>query len=54
LPEVEFVDIGVQTMRLRMIKSAEEIAVITHGYDHAQDLTRPARRTDFSQSEQRD
>jgi creatinase len=31
LPDVEFVDIGVQTMRLRMIKSAEEIAVITHG-----------------------
>jgi creatinase len=31
LPDVEFVDIGVQTMRLRMIKSVEEIAVITHG-----------------------
>src|SRR5260370_27051925 len=31
LPDVEFVDIGAQTMRLRMIKSAEEIAVITHG-----------------------
>jgi len=31
LPEVEFVDIGAPTMHLRMIKSAEEIAVIRHG-----------------------
>ncbi|MDE1179320.1 M24 family metallopeptidase [Paraburkholderia sp.] len=31
LPDVEFVDIGAQTMRLRMFKSAEEIAVIRHG-----------------------
>ncbi|MGF6970478.1 creatinase [Paraburkholderia sp. WC7.3g] len=31
LPSVEFVDISAQTMRLRMIKSAEEIEVIRHG-----------------------
>lgn len=31
LPEVELVDIGVPTMRMRMIKSAEEIAVISEG-----------------------
>ncbi|MFC3625354.1 M24 family metallopeptidase [Vogesella amnigena] len=31
LPSVEFVDIGAPTMRLRMIKSAEEIALIKHG-----------------------
>jgi creatinase len=31
LPEVELVDIGVPSMRMRMIKSAEEIAVITEG-----------------------
>lgn len=31
LPSVEFVDISAQTMRMRMIKSAEEIEVIKHG-----------------------
>jgi creatinase len=31
LPSVEFVDISAQTMRMRMIKSAEEIEVIRHG-----------------------
>jgi len=31
LPEAELVDIGVASMRMRMIKSAEEIAVITEG-----------------------
>ncbi|MFT6914729.1 MAG: creatinase [Motiliproteus sp.] len=31
LPSATFVDIGVPTMKLRMIKSAEEIAVIKHG-----------------------
>lgn len=31
LPGVEFVDIGVATMQMRMIKSAEEIAVIKQG-----------------------
>lgn len=31
LPSVEFIDIGVQTMRMRMIKSDEEIALIKHG-----------------------
>lgn len=31
LPVVEFVDISAQTMRMRMIKSAEEIEVIKHG-----------------------
>ncbi|GMQ75610.1 MAG: M24 family metallopeptidase [Gammaproteobacteria bacterium] len=31
LPEAELVDIGVAGMRMRMIKSAEEIAVITEG-----------------------
>ncbi|MHA6963874.1 M24 family metallopeptidase [Zobellella denitrificans] len=31
LPEAEFVDIGVPTMKMRMIKSAEEIALIKQG-----------------------
>jgi creatinase len=31
LPSVEFVDVGAQTMRMRMIKSDEEIALIRHG-----------------------
>lgn len=31
LPNVEFVDIGVPCMKLRMIKSAEEIELIKHG-----------------------
>ena len=31
LPTSEFTDIGVPTMQMRMIKSAEEIAVIKHG-----------------------
>ena len=31
LPEAEFVDIGVPTMQLRMIKSAEEHALIRQG-----------------------
>ncbi|WP_024302013.1 M24 family metallopeptidase [Pseudogulbenkiania sp. MAI-1] len=31
LPSVEFVDISAATMRMRMIKSAEEIALIKHG-----------------------
>lgn len=31
LPSVEFVDVSAQTMRMRMIKSAEEIALIKHG-----------------------
>ncbi len=31
LPGVELVDIGIASMRMRMIKSAEEIAVITEG-----------------------
>ncbi len=31
LPSVEFADIGVPTMKMRMIKSAEEIAVIKQG-----------------------
>ena len=31
LPSVEFVDISAQTMRMRMIKSSEEIALIKHG-----------------------
>ncbi|GAA3700772.1 M24 family metallopeptidase [Oceanisphaera sediminis] len=31
LPEAEFVDIGVPTMKMRMYKSAEEIAVIKQG-----------------------
>ncbi|MGB0387885.1 MAG: M24 family metallopeptidase [Ardenticatenaceae bacterium] len=31
LPDVQLVDIGKGTMRMRMIKSAEEIAVIRHG-----------------------
>ena len=31
LPDVELVDIGKGTMRMRMIKSAEEIALIRHG-----------------------
>ena len=31
LPDVEFVDIGAPTMRLRMLKSAEEIELIKHG-----------------------
>ncbi|WP_107850446.1 M24 family metallopeptidase [Oceanimonas marisflavi] len=31
LPEAEFVDIGVPTMKMRMVKSAEEIALIKQG-----------------------
>ncbi|MDP5291566.1 M24 family metallopeptidase [Oceanimonas sp. CHS3-5] len=31
MPEAEFVDIGVPTMKMRMIKSAEEIALIKQG-----------------------
>lgn len=31
LPDVEFVDIGAPAMRLRMVKSAEEIELIRHG-----------------------
>ena len=31
LPDVEFVDIGTPAMRLRMVKSAEEIELIRHG-----------------------
>jgi len=31
LPSAEFVDVGVPTMKMRMIKSAEEIEIIKHG-----------------------